>query len=71
MAHKAFVERWAKDTCAQLSDNQGTIGSVPLVPLVDLDMTLYDDVNDIFLSGAEFSQAAKKQVNLKKKALNR
>ena len=64
MGHKAFVEKWAKDACAQISDNQGTIGFVPLVPLVDPDLTLYDDVNDIFLSGAEFSQGAKKKLNL-------
>ena len=66
MGHKAFVEKWAKDACAQISDNKGTIGFVPLIPLVVPDLTLYDDVNDILLSGAEFLQGAKKKLNLER-----
>ena len=37
MGHKPFVEKWAKDAYAQTSYNKGTIGFVPLVPLVDPD----------------------------------
>ena len=64
MGHKSFVEHWAKSACAQIQNNEGVVGFVPLVPLVDPDLTLYEDLNSILLNKVETSHSAKKKLNL-------
>ena len=59
---KDYIEQWKQDAWVQITNAGGDINFVPLVPLVDPDLTIYDDVNQVLLECYEGgSQGAKKR----------
>ena len=63
VGHKSFVERWAYESCLQIEGANGQVDFVPLVPLADPDLTLYEDVNDYLLRTTQNGQGAVKKLN--------
>ena len=59
---KEYIEYWNKEAWVQITNEQGDINFVPLVPLVDPDLTVYDDVSQILLENYDVgSQSARKK----------
>ena len=60
---KEYIEYWNKEAWVQITNDQGDINFVPLVPLVDPDLTVYDDVSQILLQNYDVgSQNARKKL---------
>ena len=63
VGHKEFCLNWQKNAWVQIVETNGDKSYLPLVPVVDPDLTLYDNVNQVLLSGEGSSQGVKRRMN--------
>ena len=63
VGHKEFCLNWQKNAWVQIVETNGDKSYLPLVPVVDPDLTLYDNVNQVLLSGESSSQGVKRRMN--------
>ncbi|XP_075242665.1 uncharacterized protein LOC142337336 [Convolutriloba macropyga] len=62
---KDYIEKWKQDAWVQITSAEGDINFVPLLPLVDPDLTIYDDVSQLLLNGyGGGSQGVKKKLTM-------
>ena len=67
---KEYIEYWNKEAWVQITNDQGDLNFVPLVPLVDPDLTVYDDVSQILLENYDVgSQSARKKLVMAEKVV--
>ena len=62
MGHKDFCDAWRDNAWVKVIEANGDMSYVPLVPVVDPDLTLYDNVNQVLLSG-DSSQGVKRKLH--------
>ena len=63
VGHKDFCDTWRENAWVKLIEANGDMGFVHLVPVVDPDLTLYDNVNQVFLNGDSGSQGVKRKLH--------
>ena len=62
MGHKDFCDTWRDNAWVKVIEANGDMSYVHLVPVVDPDLTLYDNVNQVLLSG-DSSQGVKRRLH--------
>ena len=63
VGHKDFCDTWRQNAWVKVIEANGDMGYVHLVPVVDPDLTLYDDVNQVLLNGDSCSQGVKRKLH--------
>ena len=63
VGHKEFCLNWQKNAWVQIVETNGDKSYLPLVPVVDPDLTLYDNVNQVLLTGESSSQGVKRRMS--------
>ena len=61
--HKEFCDNLRESTWVKVIESNGDMSYVPLIPVVDPDLTLYDNVNQVLLSGDINSQGVKRRLH--------
>ena len=64
LGHQDFCERWLGSACVQIEDASGNKSFAPIVPCVDPDLTIYEDIEQMLLSNNLGSQGAKRKLQL-------
>ena len=61
MGHKEFCNKWRENAWVQVNEANGDKNYRPLIPVVDPDLTLYDNVNNVLLMGEKSQTGAKRR----------
>ena len=64
LGHEDFCEKWLGKACVQIEDAEGNKSFVPTVPCYDPDLTVYEDIDQVLMSGNMSSQRAKRKLQM-------
>ena len=64
LGHEDFCEKWLGKACVQIEDAEGNKSFVPIVPCCDPDLTVYEDIDQVLMSGNMSSQRAKRKLQM-------
>ena len=64
LGHEDFCEKWLSKASVQIEDAEGNKTFVPIVPCYDPDLTVYEDIDQVLISGNVSSQRAKRKLQM-------
>ena len=64
LGHEDFCEKWLGKACVQIEDDEGNKSFVPIVPCYDPHLIVYEDIDQVLMSGNMSSQRAKRNLQM-------
>ena len=64
LGHEDFCEKWLGKTCVQIEDAEGNKSFKQIVPCYDPDLTVYENIDQVLMSGKMSSQQAKRKLQM-------